>query len=717
MKRKHGGISEVKISVWRSIGTRLFLYVLSGAMVGLGGMSYLFYQIFENQAVTEIRSHLNTQAVSIEGQLSRSEQAATDAVAAVKAMHMAGIQDPEVYKQLALNFYLNRTPIMTGIGFGQAPAQLVPDRRLFLPYFFVDQHTPDQVGEVLPAPYADTRYLDIGMLEDYTQQNYYRSCTEARKSLWLEPYRWQGITITSFMFPIYINDGKQLLGTAGFDSSVTSLSQQVNDISVIQNSGYFAVLSQQGKLLVYPPNPQKAETLAAYKDIPELQSVWLQVGENQTGLIKAEGMYWAYQRIKGTNWLMLAVVPQSVVLKPVLLITVGSALGAGVILALVVSLFVRRLNQRLKPILHECDKLVETDMQRVQRLKLQNPEDTSASAQLELNLHRSDELDILDLSFRHMTSQLQASFDELEQRVDERTEELTNTLQHLKQSQLRLVQSEKMSSLGQLVAGVAHEINNPVNFIHGNLSYINSYTRDLLNLIHLYDKHLPAPPPEIQETIAAIELDFLEEDLAKVLQSMRMGTDRIRDIVRSLRNFSRLDEAEVKDIDIHEGIDSTLIILQNRFKARFDRPEIQIIKQYGPLPLIECYAGQLNQVFMNILSNSVDALDERDTKRTAEEMKANPSKIWIATENIGKARIAIHISDNGPGISEAVQSYIFDPFFTTKSVGKGTGLGLSISYQIVTERHNGKLGCESTVEQGTRFSIEIPIRQTTSTAA
>lgn len=294
-----------------------------------------------------------------------------------------------------------------------------------------------------------------------------------------------------------------------------------------------------------------------------------------------------------------------------------------------------------------------------------------------------------------------------ELRLQQQTEDLENTLTELQRTQTQLIQSEKMSSLGNMVAGVAHEINNPINFIHGNLIPASEYAQDLLKILELYQRHFPSPPAEIQAEIAAIELDFLKEDLMKLLQSMRVGTQRIREIVLSLRNFSRLDEAEFKRVDIHEGIDSTLMILHNRLKAKPNHPEITVIKEYGKLPLIECYAGQLNQVFMNLLSNAIDALDESVVNR---KITDNPT-IHIRTELINNQRIAIRISDNGMGIPQEIFSKLFDPFFTTKEVGKGTGLGLSISYQIVVDKHCGKLTCHSTPGQGAEFVIEIPINQ------
>ncbi|MEG3844727.1 PAS domain S-box protein, partial [Microcoleus sp. herbarium14] len=288
--------------------------------------------------------------------------------------------------------------------------------------------------------------------------------------------------------------------------------------------------------------------------------------------------------------------------------------------------------------------------------------------------------------------------------------ELEQTLQQLTSAQSQLIQSEKMSSLGQLVAGVAHEINNPVNFIYGNLTHAKDYTQDLLHLIELYQNHYPDPVPEILEEVEAIELDFLMEDLPKLLSSMKVGADRIQLIVASLRTFSRMDEAEMKAVNIHEGIDSTLMILQHRLKAKHNHPEIEVIKEYSKLPLVECYAGQLNQVFMNVLSNALDALEESDLRRSAEEMRQNPSIISIKTEMPKPDRVIVRIADNGAGMPETVRNRLFDPFFTTKPVGKGTGMGLSISYQIVTDRHGGSLECTSSPGNGAEFAIEIPLK-------
>ncbi|EGK84533.1 hybrid sensor histidine kinase/response regulator [Microcoleus vaginatus PCC 9802] len=304
---------------------------------------------------------------------------------------------------------------------------------------------------------------------------------------------------------------------------------------------------------------------------------------------------------------------------------------------------------------------------------------------------------------------------ESEARAREEAQHLQNCMQDLKKTQAQLIQTAKMSSLGQVVAGIAHEINNPVNFIYGNISHVSDYIQDLLHLLHLYQQYAP-PNSEIQAEIEAIDLEFIIVDLPQIMVSMKGGVDRIQKIILSLRNFSRLDEANIKSVDIHEGIKSSLLILHNRFQARAARPEIQVIEEYSNLPLVECYAGELNQVFINILSNAIDALNEYNKHRSLDDILACPLTITIRTFLLEeKSRVVIQIRDNGPGITAEVKDRIFEPFFTTKPVGEGTGLGLYISYQIVHEKHGGALNCFSEVGQGTELWIEIPIRQTRAT--
>ncbi|NEN89043.1 MAG: AAA family ATPase [Okeania sp. SIO3H1] len=277
--------------------------------------------------------------------------------------------------------------------------------------------------------------------------------------------------------------------------------------------------------------------------------------------------------------------------------------------------------------------------------------------------------------------------------------ELERELHKLQQTQIQLIQSEKMFSLGQMVAGVAHEINNPISFIHGNITHANTYMEEVLELLALYQSHYPQPHQDIEIAIEQMDLEFLRSDFEKLLKSMKNGSERIKNIVTSLRSFARLDESKFKRVDLHKGIESTLTVLQHRLQKQEKRAEIEIVKEYGKLPLVECYAGQLNQVFLNILNNAIDALEECEGQ--------DGLSIRISTETDGK-QVKITIADNGVGMSEQTQKQLFDPFFTTKEVGKGTGLGLAIAYQIVTEKHGGMISCDSTVGQGTIFTLVIP---------
>ncbi len=343
---------------------------------------------------------------------------------------------------------------------------------------------------------------------------------------------------------------------------------------------------------------------------------------------------------------------------------------------------------------------------RIQSLNQATQQLAQGDLTIRIPVATQDEVGSLAQGFNTMAQQLTVR----DQQLNQQMQTLKSTLDKLHRTQSQLVQTEKMSALGQMMAGIAHEINNPANFIHANLHYAAEYTQDLLRVLDIYQHYYPQPPAELQSALDDVDLEFLSEDLTKLLKSMKVGSDRIRNIVISLRNFSRLDEAEFKSVDLHEGIDNTLMILQHRLKARPEFPAIEVVKNYSDLPIIECYPGHLNQVFMNLLANAIDALEEAAKQTNQSHSQSGSGTIWISTHLIADSQVRIIVADDGLGMSESVRSHIFDPFFTTKPIGKGTGLGLSISHQIVTEKHLGKIWCDSTLGEGSKFVLEIPIR-------
>ena len=473
----------------------------------------------------------------------------------------------------------------------------------------------------------------------------------------------------------------------------------------VGETGFAILVDQKGQLLAHPNaklvSGEKLTDLSTYPPVKQLLN-------NHQGFFyftDDQGIQWLSYNIRLKNqWGAIVLQQQTEVFSQVrsfwqLAITIAIVVTVG--MGILTALLAHRLIQPISDLTQAASQVSQGKWH--QQVKVRS----------------RDELGILAETFNRMAKALKESFSLLTQMNEqlqaseagerEKAIALEQSLQKLQQAQTQLIQTEKMSSLGQMVAGVAHEINNPVNFIHGNLVYLRQYTEDLLELIELYKKDESKTSVEILHKIEDIELDFIKKDLNKLLNSMQVGSNRIREIVQSLRTFSRLDESELKLVDIHSGIDSTLMLLKNRLKKTSEHPEIQLIKTYENLPLVYCYPSQINQVFMNILNNAIDALSDHPDGNLPTQTHS-PYLIKINTKVKNNNWVAIHISDNGSGISEAIQTKIFDPFFTTKPVGKGTGLGLAISYQIIVKKHSGKLECHSQPGKGTEFIIEIPVQ-------
>ncbi|MEB3355666.1 MAG: ATP-binding protein [Synechococcales bacterium] len=431
----------------------------------------------------------------------------------------------------------------------------------------------------------------------------------------------------------------------------------------------------------------------------------------------------------GLDWLVVMAVPESAFMGQIQAntrITIAlclAALAAAIGLGLVTSRWIA------EPVL----RLSQASWAIAQAT---NPDEANHQLNQRVMVRGIEEIETLAHAFNQMAAKLQDSFlaleasnVELEQRVAARTAELTATLTHLRQTQARLIHAEKMSGLGQLVAGVAHEINNPVTFIYSNLEYARGYVDDLLKLVELCQQHPDSTDPTIQKAIANVDLDFLKEDLPKLLDSMQVGSERIHEIVKSLRTFAQLEGSPLKVVDIHAGIDSTLMMLQSQIQNQGKAEEIRILKEYGSLPRVECYAGQLNQVFMHLLTNAIRALEDcnhcpcnnypdgRQIRIRTQLVPGKPGSGGSMARDLemrdlaAEEHILISIADNGPGIPEEVRSHLFNPFFTTRSVGQGLGLGLAVSYQIITELHGGSIECISELGQGTEFILKIPLTQ------
>jgi signal transduction histidine kinase/DNA-binding response OmpR family regulator len=648
----------MKTSIRYSIGSKLFLYVLSGALVGLGSMSYFFYRALESRATGAIQDSLSTQVVDIEGDLDNVQQSLNDLSAAVVTLNRQGVQDEKVYKALIFEMFKSRTDLTNALGFGQTPHGVVPNRQWYWPFFFLDQELPGQIGTRLPTPHSNTRYADLFTDDNYPEQHYYQQVIEAGTHIWLEPYPWYGLTLTTFTGPIF-NDQKQIIGVAGLDINVTAISDRLQR-PVTREKGFFAIISTQGNLLAYPPDPNKAKELATYRDIPELAAIWEKIEPTGNGFIRVKGNYWAYEHVKGTDWLMLASVPQSVVLAPVLAITIGGGLGASTVLALVVSLFVKQLNERLSPILKDCQTLAEIDAKRNQ---------LPSGRQLAAKLTGKDELEVLEKSFNQMTSQLKNSFIELELRVEERTVELKQAMESAEVAN---------RAKSEFLANMSHELRTPLNGILGYAQILerspalSGKEKKGVGIINQCGSHLLTLINDILD-LSKIEAQKMELYLTEFhLPSFLQGVSEICRI-----------KAEQKGIDFFYETD-------------------------GDLPVgIAADEKRLRQVLINLLSNAIKFTDDGSvkfvvkTQEIAQASKSGPKRY----------RMRFQVTDTGIGMNPQQVEKIFLPFEQVGDVQKqyeGTGLGLAITHSIVSMM-DSKLEVSSEPNQGSVFWFDTEL--------
>ena len=656
----------------KTIGAKLFLAVMGGAVIGLGSSAFLYYQALKSQSEVQIRDTLNTEVHSIESQLTPVKQTLLNLGGMVQHFKRSGVQNPESYQEIALDFFQKRPSLVMGLSIQQTPNGIFSDRKWYSSYLYADQKVAGQIGQHLPAPNESILFSDLVKDDNAPNQPYFKDTLAARRDTWLEPYDWYNIAMTTANHLLLDRKG-QLQGFVSMDVNVTQLSATVHP-TVLHNTGYFIILTQKGTLVSYPPDKNKVRK--SYRSVPTLAAIWPSLQKDSSGLILSNDYYWAYQRIPSTQWMMLAAVPESVVFWPIITNTLSGVCIAAIVLALVVLYFVQYLNRRLKPVLDECYRLEAEDIQRSIRLG-QSSELSNTAQQQTFNFKNIDELDILQQVFWRVSTQLKTSFDELEQRVAERTVQLADAKQSAEQAKELAMAANQSKSL--FLANMSHELRTPLNAI---LGYAQIMTRDA----------------------------SLEGKQHSNLQIIRRSGEHLLSLINDVLDMSKIESGQISvhenDFDLFRLLDFVKDMLSQQVRNKglqFTLNSAEGLPQY-----INTDEKKLRQVLLNLLGNAVKFTDTGYVS-----LKVNLGQPERNQPNLkGVQWIEFSVEDSGPGIAEHELTNLFEPFTQTatgRKTEQGTGLGLSISRKFV-ELMAGKLQVESVLGQGSRFTFVIPVK-------